>query len=111
MRFALGRLPFQESAVTLLELRFLDEANADFRRIYQFLFDLDPLAATRAVAAILADIDLLLTHPDMGMIRPNEPEFRKWVVTFGQAGYVIDYRFDETALFINRIWHSREDRL
>ena len=46
----------------------------------------------------------------MGMIRDRNPHFRKWVVSFGKNGYVIEYRRAGDMLFVTRVWHSREDR-
>lgn len=94
----------------MLQLRFLDEADKDLRRIYAFLADVRPTSATQAIDAILEDIDMLLRHPEAGHVRDEARDYRKWVVIFGKNGYVIDYRVDDDYLYINRIWHSREAR-
>jgi len=35
---------------------------------------------------------------------------RQLVVPFGRGAYILHYRLTDDAIFVTRIWHSREDR-
>lgn len=94
----------------MLSLRFLSAAEADIHRVHSFLAEIDPIAATKAIDAILDNVDLLRTHPGMGRRFESHPLLRHWTVQFGSAGYVIQYGVSDETLFVTRIWHSREDR-
>lgn len=52
---------------------------------------------------------MLANHPEIG--RPVEempPEFREWVVEFGQSAYVVLYHFDGREVVIVAARHGRE---
>ena len=66
-------------------------------------------AAARAVKAIRGGVKELGRHPEIG--RPVEdmlPEFREWVVEFGQSAYVALYHFDGKQVVILAVRHGRE---
>jgi hypothetical protein len=37
-----------------------------------------------------------------------EPEFREWLIDFGDSGYVVMYRFDGTTAVLLALRHQRE---
>jgi plasmid stabilization system protein ParE len=81
----------------------------DITRLHDFLAPKSSDAARRAVAAIRQGVSALRTHPEMG--RPIEdmlPEFREWIVEFGQSGYVVLYHFDGGQIVILAVRHGRE---
>lgn len=84
-------------------------ALADVQRLYRFLEPKSPEAARRAVKAIRAGVRILGHQPQIG--RPVEdlaPEFREWLIDFGNSGYVALYRFDEITVAILAVRHQRE---
>ncbi len=81
----------------------------DVARLHQFLAPKSPDAAKRAVKAIRQAVKALSNHPQMG--RPVEdlaPEFREWVVEFGQSAYVALYHYDGKQVVILAVRHARE---
>jgi plasmid stabilization system protein ParE len=90
-------------------LRWSDSALQDVARLHAFLAPKNPDAARRAIAAIRKGLEALTTQPEIG--RPVEgllPEFREWVIDFGQAAYIALYHFDGKHIVILAIRHSRE---
>jgi plasmid stabilization system protein ParE len=77
------------------QVRFARHAQADLRRLHDFLVVKNPGAATRARTAIVEAIRLLETQPEIG--RPVEDGFRELVIRFGHRGYLARYRYDEKA--------------
>lgn len=84
-------------------------ALADVQRLHRFLAPKDPDAAQRAVKAIRAGVGILAHQPQLG--RPAEdmdPEFREWLIDFGDSGYVVLYRFDGAMVVILAVRHQKE---
>ena len=81
----------------------------DVTRLYAFLAPKSREAAKAAVMAIRGGVKELSKHPQIG--RPVEdmlPEFREWVVDFGQSAYVALYHFDGKQVVILAVRHGRE---
>ncbi len=81
----------------------------DIARLHAFLASKSPEAANRAVKAIRHGVKILGQHPEIG--RPIEemlPEFREWVIEFGQGAYVTLYRYDGKQIVILAVRHGRE---
>ena len=81
----------------------------DVARLHAFLAPKSRDAAQRAVRAIRGGVKELGKHPEIG--RPVEgmlPEFREWVVEFGQGAYVALYHFDGEQVVILAVRHGRE---
>lgn len=84
-------------------------ALGDVERLHDFLKDRNPLAARRAVRAIREGLNLLADQPQVGRPVENmEPEFREWLISFGDSGYIALYRFDGEDAVILAIRHQRE---
>ena len=86
-----------------------EPALADVARLHAFLVPKSREAAQRAVKAIRGGVRELGRHPESG--RPVEdmlPEFREWLVEFGQSAYVALYRFDGEQVVILAVRHGRE---
>jgi plasmid stabilization system protein ParE len=78
-------------------------------RLHDFLAPKNRDAAKRAVKAIRQGIKALSRHPEIG--RPVEempPEFREWVIEFGQGAYFALYYYDRRQLVILAVRHGRE---
>ena len=90
-------------------LRWSQPALRDVARLHDFLAPKNPAAAKRAIKAIRRGIKALGKHPEIG--RPVEempPEFREWVIEFGQGAYVALYRYDGKEVVILAVRHGRE---
>ena len=84
-------------------------ALCDVQRLYRFLVHKNPDAAKRAVKAIRAGVRVIAQHPEIG--RPAEemePEYREWLINFGDSGYVELYHFDGHTAVILAVRHQKE---
>jgi plasmid stabilization system protein ParE len=90
-------------------LKWSQSALVDVARLYEFLAPRSRDAATRAIKAIRQGVKALGKNPEIG--RPVEempPEFREWIVEFGQGAYVALYHYDGKQIVILAIRHGRE---
>lgn len=90
-------------------LKWSLQAQRDIVRLYDFLFPKSRAAAKRAIKAMREGVKILSSHPEIG--RPVDelpPEFREWVIEFGQGAYVVLYRFDGKEVVLLSIRHGRE---
>jgi plasmid stabilization system protein ParE len=91
------------------QLIWTPQALADVARLHSFLVTKSPDAATRAVKAIRQGVKILAQHPEIGhLIEEMLPEFREWVIEFGQGAYVALYRYDGKQIVILAVRHGRE---
>jgi len=92
-----------------MRLIYAPGAIRDIQRLREFLQPKNPLAAKRAAKAILDSVKVLTLHPQIG--RPVDempPEFREWLIDFGNSGYVALYRFDGEDVVILAVRHQKE---
>jgi plasmid stabilization system protein ParE len=85
------------------------QALQDVQRLYRFLADKNVDAARRAVQAIRKSVKVLVHQPGIG--RPAEdmePEYREWIIDFGDRGYVALYRYDGETAVILAVRHQKE---
>ena len=85
------------------------QALQDVQRLYRFLSDKNVDAARRAVQAIRKSVKVLAHQPGIG--RPAEdmePEYREWIIDFGDSGYVALYRYDSETAVILAVRHQKE---
>jgi plasmid stabilization system protein ParE len=90
-------------------LRWSQPALQDVARLHGFLAPKSRDAAKRAVKAIRQSVKVLAKHPQIG--RPLEelpPEFREWVIEFGNGAYVVLYHYDGKRVVILAVRHGRE---
>lgn len=81
----------------------------DVQRLYRFLAERNTDAAKRAVKAIRAGVKVLALQPGIGRpVEDMEPEFREWLIDFGDSGYVALYRYDGQTAVILAVRHQRE---
>ena len=84
-------------------------ALADVQRLYRFLEPKSPEAAQRAVKAIRAGERILGHQPQLGRpVEDLDPEFREWLIDFGNTGYVALYRFDGITVSMLAVRHQKE---
>jgi plasmid stabilization system protein ParE len=92
-----------------VKLKWSEAALRDIVRLHSFLTPKSPAAAMRAIAAIRTGVKVLAKHPEIG--RPVEempPEFREWIIEFGQSAYVVLYHFDGREVVLVAVRHGRE---
>ncbi len=87
---------------------FLPEARTDYRRLYAFLDEKNPVAAENAMLAIDSALDRLMDNPELG--KSVDSTTRQIVIRFGKGAYIMHYRLAGDTIAVTRIWHSREDR-
>lgn len=93
-----------------MRLVWLPEASEDIQRVFDFLIDKDPLAATRMLERIRVGADTLLEFPRAGTRMDNDTERRELFVPFGVGAYVLRYRLHGEMIVVIRVWHNRESR-
>ncbi|MBV5347712.1 type II toxin-antitoxin system RelE/ParE family toxin [bacterium] len=81
----------------------------DVQRLYRFLAPKNADAARRAVKTIRESVQILPLQPGIGRpAQDMEPEYREWLIDFGQSGYVALYRFDGQTALIVAVRHQKE---
>lgn len=81
----------------------------DIQRLHRFLTDKNVDAAKRAVKAIRESVKVLAHHPSIGRpMEDMEPEYREWIIEFGDSGYVALYRYDGETAVILAVRHQKE---
>ena len=84
-------------------------ALASIQRLYRFPAHKDADAAHRAIRAIRARVKTLAYQPQIGRpVDDLDPEFREWLIDFGDSGYIIMYRFDGEVAAILAVRHQKE---
>lgn len=91
------------------QLIWTPEALRDVQRCYRFLAQKNPVAASRAVRAIREGIRIVEDQAATG--RPVDkmaPEFREWLIPFGESGYIALYRLDGELAVVLAVRHQKE---
>jgi toxin ParE1/3/4 len=92
-----------------MALIWLPEAKADIQRLFDFLVEVNPAAAGRAVRLIRAGADRLRDHPRLG--RPMGDGLRRELyLPFAGGAYILRYRLEGDSIIIIRVWHGCEQR-
>lgn len=89
---------------------WLPEALEDAERLFVFLEDKNPAAATRAAQALQGGTKLLSDFPEIGCPMNDHTERRELFIPFGSGAYVLRYIIDDNTVVIIRAWHSKEER-
>jgi len=93
-----------------MHLVWLPETRDDILRLYDFLVDVNPRAAARALQAIMRGADMLMKNPEMGRPMSDGTQRRELFVPFGASAYVLRYRIKSETIVVIRVWHGREER-
>lgn len=81
----------------------------DVQRLYRFLSGKNAGAARRAVKAIREGVKIIAHQPGIGRpVEEMDPEYREWLINFGDSGYLALYRFDGITAVILAVRHQRE---
>lgn len=89
---------------------WLPEALADIERLYSFLKEKSPAAATRAAQTILQGARIVEKEPEAGRPMQDDTGRREFFVAFGAGAYVLRYKRDRNMVVVIRVWHSKEQR-
>ena len=81
----------------------------DVQRVYRFLAEKNMGAAKRAAKAIREGVKILANQPEIGRpVEEMEPEYREWLIDFGDSGYIALYRYDGATAVLLAVRHQRE---
>ncbi len=81
----------------------------DVQRLYRFLAEKNIDAAKRAVKAIREGVKVVAQQPGIGRpVQDMEPQYREWLIDFGDSGYIALYRYDGQTAVIVAVRHQRE---
>jgi toxin ParE1/3/4 len=86
-----------------VNLRYTLPALADLDSILNYIADRSPQGAKRVQARIQAIINLLLTHPYIG-VRTDDPVIRR--LTTPRYPYLVFYEVTDTEIIIHAIRHG-----
>ncbi len=90
-------------------MKWSPQALLDVQRLHRYLLPRSADAATRAIKAIRDGVRVLASQPGVGRpLEDMDPEFREWLVDFGDSGYVVLYRIDRDDVVILAVRHQRE---
>jgi plasmid stabilization system protein ParE len=90
-------------------LNWSPQALLDVQRLYRFLASKDINAAKRAANAIRQGVKVLGQQPGIGRpIEDMDPEYREWLIDFGDSGYVAMYRIEADEVMVLAVRHQRE---
>ena len=91
-----------------MQVKWSRAALADLRRLYEFLESIDQPAAARTIQSLTAAPTRLMHQPRIGE-RLDEFEARE-VRRLLVGNYEIRYELSTDALYVLRVWHTREHR-
>ncbi|HET9069011.1 MAG TPA: type II toxin-antitoxin system RelE/ParE family toxin [Amaricoccus sp.] len=81
----------------------------DVQRLHRFLAPKSPAAAARAVRAIREGMRIIEAQPRAGRpVDRMDPEYREWLIGFGESGYLVLYRLEGEAAVVLAVRHQRE---
>ena len=91
-----------------MQLKWTSKALSDLVRLHEFLAPVNSQAAARTVQSLVGAPVKLLANPRIGEILEEfEPrEVRRILI----GHYEMRYEIQQSAVYILRIWHTREDR-
>lgn len=91
-----------------MELKWSSKALSDLSRLYDFLAPVNRRAAAQVVQSLTAAPIRLLEYPRLGeKLEEFEPrEVRRLLV----GKYELRYEISGSAIYVLRLWHTREDR-
>jgi plasmid stabilization system protein ParE len=79
------------------------------QRLYRFLAIKNVDVAKRAVKTIREGVQRIALQPHSGRpVDDMEPEYREWLIDFGESGYVALYRYDGATAVILAVRHQKE---
>ncbi len=92
-----------------MEVLWTSSSHNDLVKIHEFLMRHNPRKAQRAIQHIVREAKNLRIHPFMGS--GLDTYMPRTVRQLHIGDYELRYEVTHTALFILRIWHTKEDRM
>lgn len=93
----------------MTEIRWSPRSLLDIKRLYDFIAEKNPKAASNAITGIRVAINNLITFPELGKTIENlPPNYREINIPFGARGYIARYYLDENTVTIIAIRHYLE---
>ena len=91
-----------------MQLHWTAQALSDLARLYDFLAPVNRQAAARTVQSLTRAPERLAMHPRLGeMLEEFAPrEVRRLIV----GHYELRYAIKDGAIYVLRLWHTREAR-
>ena len=81
----------------------------DIQRLYRFLELKNIDAAKRAIKTIRENVKLIAQQPGIGRpLADMNPQYREWLINFGESGYIALYRYDGQTAVILAVRHQKE---
>nr|WP_298413279.1 type II toxin-antitoxin system RelE/ParE family toxin [uncultured Halomonas sp.] len=91
-----------------MNLLWTSKALSDLTRLYDFLAPVNQPAAARTVQSLTAAPTRLLQHPRIGdKLEEFEPRDVRRIFV---GHYEMRYEIQDTAIYVLRLWHTRENR-
>jgi len=92
----------------MMQLKWTSKALSDLVRLYEFLAQVDKMAAARSVQALTKAPNILTSSPRIGeqLFEFAPREVRRFLV----GRYEVRYEIQEATVYILRLWNTREDR-
>ena len=81
----------------------------DVQRLYRFLAPKNIDAAKRAVKELRGGVRVLALQPGIGRpVEDMEPQYREWLINFGDSGYIVLYRYERDVATVLAVRHQKE---
>jgi plasmid stabilization system protein ParE len=89
-------------------LKWTTSAQRDLVRLHEFLAPVNPRVAAKVVQQLVTSAAQLLIYPQLGtQLEEFAPrDVRRMIV----GDYELRYEVTQAAIYILRLWHTREDR-
>ncbi len=82
-----------------------EEALNDREKIFEFLYEFNPVAAEKTDEMIEAKVENLLAQPLMGVRRSG---LRGRLLIIPEISMVVSYRFDDVDIYVMRVLHQKQ---
>jgi addiction module RelE/StbE family toxin len=82
-----------------------EEALNDREKIFEFLYEFNPVAAEKTDEIIEAKVENLLAQPLMGVRRSG---LRGRLLIIPEVTMVVSYRFDDVDIYVMRVLHQKQ---
>ena len=91
-----------------MKLQWTGNALGDLARLHDFLAEVNPAAAAKAIQSLVAAPERLVEFPRLGerIERYAPRDVRRIVV----GRYELRYEVTDTVITVLRLWHTRESR-
>ncbi|CUB06369.1 type II toxin-antitoxin system RelE/ParE family toxin [Marinomonas fungiae] len=81
------------------------DALKDRKRLYEFLYEFNPIAADKTDDLLVEKIRLLLDQPHMGVVKPNQ---KGRMLIIPDVSLSVLYHLDQSNIKILRILHMKQ---